>query len=151
MSYYLNHPDLFNRPICLDKEEMTDPIKVISQFFDDYSLSEIREHNEQKNHVCLSTDAAPFQEPDERDRLLCYRKDEERALEAAFLLSQNYCSSGKLPPSEVSPPKAPHHLIGEIDLTEVQKRLVEIQHKLAQLCLIVANAYSVGVDKLVKS
>ena len=150
MSYYLNHPEFFNGPIGLTEEERNNPLKIVSCFFDDYSLSEIREHNQQMDHVCLSTDTAPFQEPGERDRLLCYRKDEERALEAAFILSQNHSSSKTSPLSELSTQKVLHHLIGEIDLTEVQKRLVELQHKLAQLCLIVANAYSSGVDKLVK-
>ena len=150
MSYYLNHSEFFNRPIRLNEEEMSNPLKVVSGFFEDYSLSEIRDHNQQMDFVCLSTDSAPFQEPTERDHLLCYRKDEERALEAAYLLSRNFDASKKLPISEGSAPKVPHHLIGEIDLTEVQKRLVELQHKLAQLCLIVANAYSAGVDKLVK-
>ena len=151
MSYYQNHPELFNRPIRLDKEETSSPLKVISQFFEDYSLSEIRDHNQQMDYVCLSADSEGFHEPSERDFLLCYRNEEERVLEAAFLLSRNYDAASKPADKENLTPKLPHPLIGEIDLTDLQKRLVDIQHKLAQLCLIVTNAYSAGIDKLLKS
>jgi hypothetical protein len=102
------------------------------------------------DYVCLATDSPPFQEPGERDYLLCYRKDEERVLEAAFLLSRKSGSPAKFPPLENSPEKALHPLIGEIDLTDLQKRVVDIQHTMAQLGLIVANAYSAGADKLLK-
>jgi hypothetical protein len=150
MSYYLNHPEFFNGPVRLTKEEINDPLKVVSSFFEDYSLSEIRDHNQQMDHVCLSTDSPPFEEPSERDHLLCYRQDEERVLEAAFLLSRKSGSSAKLPPLENFPEKTLHPLIGEIDLTDLQKRIVDIQHRMAQLGLIVANAYSAGADKLLK-
>jgi hypothetical protein len=55
-----------------------------------------------------------------------------------------------LPPLKNIPEKALHPLIGEIDLTDLQKRIVDIQHRMAQLGLIVANAYSAGADKLLK-
>jgi hypothetical protein len=150
MYHFQQHKEFFDKPVRLSDQETVNPISVIDCFFTDYSLSEIRELNQQMDHVCLSTDSPPFQEPSERDHLLCYRTDEERVLEAAFLLSRNYVPAKNLTPLEASAQKALHHLIGEIDLTEVQKRLVEIQHKVAQLCLIVSNAYSAGVDKLVK-
>jgi hypothetical protein len=151
MSEFVNHPELFNRPIRLDKEETSNPLKVISQFFEDYSLSEIRDHNRQMDYVCLSADSEGFQEPGDRDFLLCYRNEEERVLEAAFLLSRNYDPAENGPPAKNSAPVLPHPLIAEIDLTDLQKRIVDIQHKLAQLCLIVTNAYSSGIDKLLKS
>jgi hypothetical protein len=150
MSYYLSHPEFFNGPVRLTKEEINDPLAVVSSFFEDYSLSEIRDHNQQMDHVCLSTDSPPFEEPSGRDHLLCYRQNEERVLEAAFLLSRKSRSSAKLPPLENYPEKALHPLIGEIDLTDLQKRIVDIQHRMAQLGLIVANAYSAGAEKLLK-
>ena len=150
MSEFLNHPEFYDRPICLTEEERSDPLKIISCFFDDFRLSEIRDRNRQMDHVCLSTDMDPFDDPDERDRLLWYRRNEERLLEAAFLLSQNYDPAAKSLLLENPTPKVPHHLIGQIDLTDLQKRLVDIQYKLAQVCNVVANAYSVGVDKLAK-
>jgi hypothetical protein len=151
MSYYLDHPEFFNGPIRLTKEEINDPLEVVSSFFEDYSLSEIRDHNEQMDHVCLSTDSPPFEESSERDHLLCYRQDEERVLEAAFLLSRKSDSSAKMQPSETPPEKTLRPLIGEINLTDVQKRIVEIQHKVAQLCRIVADAYGSSIEKLLKS
>jgi hypothetical protein len=150
MSQYLNHPEFFNKPIRLTQDETNNPLGVVSRFFDDYSLGEIRAHNQQMDYVCLSTDSPPFQEPTERDRLLCYRNDEERALEAAFLLSRKYDSASKPAPAESSTSKVPHHLVGEIDLTDLQRRLVEIQHRLAQLGVIVANAFNAGVDQLIQ-
>lgn len=151
MSYYLNHPEFFNGPIRLTEEEISDPLEVVSSFFEDYSLSEIRDHNQQMDHVCLSTDSPPFEEPSERDHLLCYRQDEERVLEAAFLLSRKFDSSAKMQPSETPPEKTLRPLIGEINLTDVQKRIVEIQHKVAQLAHIVADAYGSSIEKLLKS
>ena len=150
MSYYLNHPEFFNRPIRLTEEERKDPLKVVSCFFDDYTLSEIRDHNQQMDYVCLSADSQSFQEPDERDFLLCYRNEEEKVLEAAFLLSRNYDRAAKSPPAENTPQKPLLPLIGEIDLTDLQKRIVEIQHKVAQLCHIVASAYGAGIEKILK-
>jgi hypothetical protein len=151
MCHFQQHQEFFDKPIRLSDQEKTNPISVIDGFFTDYRLSEIRELNQQMDHICLSTDSPPFQDADERARLLCYREDEEKALEAAFLIWRNSESSAKLPPFESSTLKLPHHVIGEIDLTDLQKRLVEIQHKLAQLCLVVTNAYSAGIDKLLKS
>jgi len=150
MYHFQQHKEFFDRPVHLSDQEKVDPIRVIDGFFTDYSLSEIRELNQQMDHICLSTDSPPFEEPDERDRLLCYRNDEERALEAAFLLSRKYDPASKPAPTENSTSKVPHHLFGEIDLTDLQRRLVEIQHRLAQLGLIVANAYSAGVDQLIQ-
>jgi hypothetical protein len=150
MYHFQQHKEFFDEPVHLSDEEKVSPIKVIDGFFTDYSLSEIRELNQQMDHICLSTDSPPFEEPDERDRLLCYRKDEERVLEAAFLLSRNFDSAAKLPPLKNSGEKALLPLIGEINLTDVQKRIVEIQHKVAQLCHIVANAYGCSIEKCLK-
>jgi hypothetical protein len=52
MSHYLNHPEFFNGPIRLTEEETNDPLKVVTSFFEDYSLSEIRDHNQQMDFVC---------------------------------------------------------------------------------------------------
>jgi hypothetical protein len=150
MYHFQQHQEFFDKPIRLSDQEKANPISVIEGFFTDYRLSEIRELNQQMDHICLSTDSPPFQDADERDRLLGYREDEEKALEAAFLIWRNSDSSAKLPLLESSPEKALRPLIGEINLTDVQKRIVEIQHKVAQLCHIVVAAYGAGIEKLLK-
>jgi hypothetical protein len=150
MYHFQQHKEFFDNPIHLSDQEKVNPIRVIDGFFTDYSLSEIRELNQQMDHICLSTDSPPFEEPDERDRLLCYRKDEERVLEAAFVLLRNLDSAAKRPPFKNSTEKSLLPLIGEINLTDVQKRIVEIQHKVAQLCHIVTSAYGASIEKLLK-
>jgi hypothetical protein len=88
MLQYRNHRETFNNPILLSKEEMTEPLSVIANFFDDYSLSEIRAFNQEMDLVCLTSDSHPFDNGRERDRLLDFRQNELRLLEAAYLLTR---------------------------------------------------------------
>jgi hypothetical protein len=88
MLQYRTHREIFNNPILLSKEETTEPLTIIAQFFDDYSLSEIRAFNEDIDFVCLTSDKHPFDSGSERDRLLDFRQNELRLLEAAYLLTR---------------------------------------------------------------
>lgn len=151
MSYYINHPEFFNGPVRLTQEEQQDPISVVSQFFADFSLSEIREINEQVTHICLATDMPPFENPTERDRLICYREYQERVLEAAFLLSGNPAPPSNRAAAENSTKKVVKLVIGDLDLTDVQERIVDIQYKVAQLCRIIAEAYGATIDKMLQA
>jgi hypothetical protein len=88
MLQYRNNREIFNNPIHLSKEEATEPLSVVAQFFDDYSLSEIRAFTQEMDFVCLTSDTHPFDSGSERDRLLDFRQNELRLLEAAYLLSR---------------------------------------------------------------
>jgi hypothetical protein len=148
MSYYINHPEFFNGPVRLTQQEQQDPLSVVSQFFDDFSLSEIREINEQVTHACLATDMSPFENSSERDRLICYREYQERALEAAFLLLGNPALPVTKVAAENSNRKVVKLVIGDLDLTDVQKRIVDIQSNVAQLCHIIVEAYEATIEKV---
>jgi hypothetical protein len=73
MSHFEQHKDFFDKPIRLTETEGKAPLKIIEEFFTDYRLSEVREINEQMVHTCLSSDNYPFDDPDQRDRLLNYQ------------------------------------------------------------------------------
>jgi len=88
MLNYRNHREIFNKPILLSKEEMAEPLSVAAAFFDDYSLSEIRAFSQEMDFVCLTSDTHPFDDATQRDRLLDFRQNELRLLEAAYLLTR---------------------------------------------------------------
>jgi hypothetical protein len=150
MSHFQLNQHFFDEPMRLSEYEKADPLEVFDGFFTDYKLGEIRELNQQIDHICLSTDSPPFQDFNERARLLMYRQDEERLLEAALLLLRNSGSSPKQPPTENSLQNPLQSVIGEIDLADVQKRIIDIQYKVAQLCNIIVTAYGANIDKMLQ-
>ena len=89
MSHFQQHQEFFDKPIWLSEEEEKDPLKVLEEFFTNYRLSEIREINQETSRVCLTSDIPPFQDPEQRDRLLSYREIEEKLIEAAAILLHN--------------------------------------------------------------
>jgi hypothetical protein len=89
MSYFLAHPELFDRPLRLGKEERNDPFEVLENFFRDYPLSDCREQLWNMMETCLTTDNTAFGEAEERDMLLQYYKDLESMIEATWLISNH--------------------------------------------------------------
>jgi hypothetical protein len=87
MSYFLEHPELFEQVLRLTREEKEQPIKVIEDFFNGYRLYECRELLWNMVECCLTTENTAFAEAGERDVLLQYFKDLEGMLEAAWLLA----------------------------------------------------------------
>lgn len=88
MSDFLNHPEFYNQSVCLSQDELDFPIKVIRQFFYDYSLSDIRTIHDEIEEVCLTTDAPPFAHGSQRADFLYYLNNLIRVLEAAFVLAE---------------------------------------------------------------
>jgi hypothetical protein len=150
MSYILQRPTLFDQPILLSEEEKQNPLAVIEGLFADHRLYEIKDFLEDVMEVCLTTDNVPFFEPEKRSDLLAFKNAIEKCLEAAFLQMRNKDLSAKRPSRENSTEKTLRPLIGEINLSEVQKRIAEIQDKVAQLYHIVAAAYGASIEKLLK-
>lgn len=101
MSEFLNHPEFFNQPVCLTRDEIEYPIKVINHFFIDYKLSELRSINDDIEEVCLTTDAPPFDDGDERSKFLLYQYNLIRLLEAVFVLAEIKSQGSKDP--KISP------------------------------------------------
>lgn len=133
MSHFQQHPAFFNKPIILTEEERKNPIRVIIDFFTDYNLSEVREIHQNIDHVCLTSNVPPFDDPEERDSLLSFRESEEKVMEAALLLMESE--------PNVSPtPERPHltvHANGEevdtMDLDDVQSKVHQLQNQLKEL------------------
>ena len=88
MSEFLNHPEFYNRPVSLTQDEIEFPIKVINQFFSDYNLSELRAIHDDIEEVCLTTDAPPFADGDQRSNFLLYQHNLIRLFEAVFVLAE---------------------------------------------------------------
>jgi hypothetical protein len=141
MSHFQKNKEFYDKPIRLSEGEKKDPFIVLDEFFTDYNLSEIREINQQADQACLTTDTPPFDDPDKRNQVIYYRESEEKVLEAASILLQNRASFLK--------PVLPQNTQGEaktspsdpIDLDDLQKRVMEIQLKVAELCKIVVGAW----------
>ena len=88
MSYFIEHPELFEQALRLGKEERERPMKVIEDFFNGYRLYECRELLWNMVECCLTTDNVAFGEAQERDVLLQYFKDLEGLVEAAWLMGR---------------------------------------------------------------
>lgn len=82
------HPDFYDRPIRLSAEEQTDLIPLLQGFFFCFPLSELRTTLWQMLQASLSAPDTVFDDALERQNLLGLYEELERALEAAFLLSQ---------------------------------------------------------------
>jgi hypothetical protein len=141
MSHFQQHKEFFNKPIYLSEEEKKAPLDVIKEFFADFSLSEIREIHEQIDQACLATDNHPFDEPEERDQLMYFRRKEEKALEAALqLLEQKIALPAVIVQQTTT---QPGNATGEeIDLDDLQHKVLDIQKEVAGVVLTVVKAAS---------
>jgi len=145
MSHFQQHPAFFNKPIKLTEEEKEDPMSVIIDFFTDYNLSEVREIYQNINHICLTSDAPPFDDPEERDNLLSFRESEEKVMEAALILMETRMDA---PLSVQSPQSDAENDLEEndgMDLNEVQNRVFRLQSELAELSKSLVKSFGGGV------
>jgi hypothetical protein len=88
MSHFLNHSLIFDLPVRLTQAEMNNPYKFVKEYFDDYSLSEVRNTLWQMVEVCLTTDNANFQDGEARADLINAYEVTEKLLEAVFVISR---------------------------------------------------------------
>jgi len=133
MSQFQQHSAFFNKPIILTEEEKGDPMSVIIGFFTDYNLSEVREIHQNMVNVCLTSNAPPFDDPEERDNLIAFRESEEKLMEAALILME---SPSDVPSSDHRPRSnepADHQEPDGMDLTDVQDKVSRLQSELAEL------------------
>jgi hypothetical protein len=96
------HPDFYDRPIRLTEEEMADPLAVLRFFFSGTPLSETRQMLWDMVTASLRIrDCLAFETPEQRENLLLLYHDIERALEAAWLISeQTRCKAKTLSPGK---------------------------------------------------
>jgi len=145
MSHFQQHPAFFNKPIKLTEDEKKDPMRVIIDFFTDYNLSEVREIHQNIDHICLTSDTPPFDDPEERDHLLSFRESEEKVMEAALILmeTQSEVSSSAYPAQ--SKIEADGQTIEGMDVNDVQNKVVRLQNELAELSKSLVKSFGKGV------
>jgi hypothetical protein len=90
MSQFLEQSGLFDQVIRLGAEEKEAPFLTINRFFNDYRLHEWRHNLWTMVEICLTTDNAEFNDPQERANLLLRYDDLEKLLEATWLLFQQH-------------------------------------------------------------
>ena len=87
MYLYCDNPELFNKPLLFDPV-LLPPQKIISNFFEDYSLAEIREILWKWFDAAITSDNDQYAEASARaDLLLAYQKL-ELLVEAVYILRQ---------------------------------------------------------------
>jgi hypothetical protein len=133
MSHFQQHPKFFNKPIKLTEEEMKNPIRVIIDFFTDYNLSEVREINHNIDRVCLTSDAPPFDDSEERDNLLVFRESEEKVMEAAFMLMESQPDTSRFTHAEEGDDQADTANMDTMNLDDVQNKVRHLQTELSEL------------------
>jgi hypothetical protein len=87
MNPFINHPEFYNRPIRLDKDERDSPVEVMEDFFDSYRLHEVRQILWDMVQTAVTTDNYLFNDFDRRDFLFLFYEKLERFLESGFLLA----------------------------------------------------------------
>jgi hypothetical protein len=86
MSHFIDRPDIYNQPIRLTGDEQSDPNKIMTRYFEDYSLSEIRDHLWSMVEQCLTSNGEQFSDPEDRANLLAFYIRIEELMEAAYIL-----------------------------------------------------------------
>lgn len=94
MDHFRSHPELYNKPIRLDEKKVI-PIKIIKKFFQDFTLSEIRQILWDWFEVAITSENDQYAESEERANLLYRYHRIEELVEAAFILYQSTGSEGE--------------------------------------------------------
>jgi ribosome biogenesis protein Nip4 len=81
------HPEFYNQPIWLSEEEKKDPLSVMREFFGDVKLGEVRQHIVNLLEVALASDNSIYADARERDAVMCFVKQLEKAIEAMSVLN----------------------------------------------------------------
>ena len=86
MKHYNQHPQFYDKPVCLSEEDKAAPQEVIRNFFQDYKLSELRQSLHDIKEVGMTCDLYPYDSGESRATLLLFCDRVEELLEAAFLI-----------------------------------------------------------------
>lgn len=86
MDPYTLHPSFYNQPIRLTREEKAAPQEVLQDFFHNCPFADIRRQLSCMMEAALCMPHSPYDEAAERQSLLWFHRELERALEAARLL-----------------------------------------------------------------
>jgi hypothetical protein len=86
MLQYSNPSNFYDGVIRLTEEAKSNPLKVLIEFTEDYTLSELREFLSDIGEVCITSDIPPFDCGRNRADLLLHNNRLEELYEAVFLL-----------------------------------------------------------------
>ena len=145
MSRFKDHPDIYDQPICLTKEQISDPNLTIKDFFANYRLSELRKIQDDIQKVCLTSEDAAFSDPNGRSNLLRYNDKLICLLEAASQLQEKLNSPNKVANAEraitVSPPAKSNYK----QVSELVSAINDVAVDVAKLCVAIMNAWHTKV------
>lgn len=102
MNYFQTHPAFYNEPIRLSEEEKGEPLETLRSFFENCPLSQIRQLLWHMVETSLAVPYSVFDHATERQTLLWFYRELERALEAGLLLCQQHTGKEK---KEIGPGK----------------------------------------------
>lgn len=88
------HPEFYNQ-LLLTEEEKQDPSSVIHEFFGDVKLIEVRIHLYNLLEVALTRPNTIYDEPGDRDAVVCFIKQLEKLIEAAYTGTDIFYSSAE--------------------------------------------------------
>jgi hypothetical protein len=146
MSIYTENQEIFNQPLRLTLEQRANPQQVFVDFMEDYSLSGNRDWIWKMVNTCQISDDPLYNDPYAREDLLLYGERLEALLEAVSLHVKQQPS-----PSKPAPQAAPKEIKKDssdcIDLTDLQTRVLNIQHDVSELVLMVVTAWCSSTKK----
>lgn len=82
------HPDWYNQPLRLSKEELVDPRIIIENFFETYHLEEIREILWDWLVEVISSERSISLEAKQRNDHMYFYEKIELLVEAAFVINK---------------------------------------------------------------
>ena len=145
MSRFKDHPDIYDQPICLSNEQISDPTLTIKEFFANYRLSELRKIQDDIQKVCLTSEDAAFSDPKGRSNLLRYNDKLICLLEAASQLHEKLNSPNKMAISERAITASTPAKSNYKQVSELVSAINEVAVDVAKLCVVIMNAWHTKV------
>lgn len=145
MSRYNDHPQIYDQLICLSKEQISDPMLTIRDFFATYRLSELRKIQDDIQKVCLTTEDAAFCDPKGRSNLLRYNDKLICLLEAASQLQEKLHFPNKMPKQETATTLSTPIRSNYRQVSEVVSAINDVAVDVAKLCVVIMKAWHAKV------
>jgi hypothetical protein len=145
MSRFKDHPEIYDKAICLSDEEKRAPMEVVKDFLGDYRLSELRDIQDQILKVCLTSDAGAFTKAEARSNLLSYNDNLIRLLEAASYLQDWFVPLANEVKTEVLPKKTLQVRHFDMRVSDLVRGINDVAVEVAHLCVIVVKAWTAKV------
>jgi hypothetical protein len=86
MKTHNNHPQWYNQPLRLNKEQRRDPLPVLDDFFECYHLNDARQILWQWLSVIITSQRGIAMEPLDNDNHIYFYEKIEEIIEAAYVM-----------------------------------------------------------------